>query len=185
MRGSHCLKTWSKTQAIIAKSSGEAELYAVIRGATEALGMATLARDLGGKVNLQLHVDALAAKGMIERRGLSKVRHLDVNILWLQEQCARKILPVKKVAGEENVADLMTKHLVSPKIRKNIAGLNLRFAEGRANKAAQLHSLGVVDGGSSSVGMDIWDVINDQFADSPGGDYGGGQAIAASGSAFT
>ena len=47
--------------------------------------MATLARDLGRKVDIQLHVDAMAAKGMIERRGLSKVRHLDVNVLWQQE----------------------------------------------------------------------------------------------------
>ena len=42
MRGTHCLKTWSKTQALIAKSSGEAELYAVVKGAAEALGMVTL-----------------------------------------------------------------------------------------------------------------------------------------------
>ena len=63
MRGGHCIKTWSKTQALIAKSSGEAELYAVVRGATEALGMATLARDMGKKVEIQLHIDALAAKG--------------------------------------------------------------------------------------------------------------------------
>ena len=93
MCGSHCLKTWSKTQAIVAKSSGEAELYGVVRGATEALGMVTLGIDLGKKMEIQLHIDALAAKGMIERKGLSKVRHLDVNVLWLQEKCARKILP--------------------------------------------------------------------------------------------
>ena len=86
MRGGHCIKAWSKTQALIAKSSGGAELYAVVRGATEALGMATLAKDMGKKVEIQLHIDALAAKGMIERKGLSKVRHLDVNVLWLQEQ---------------------------------------------------------------------------------------------------
>ena len=47
MRGTHCLKTWSKTQAIVAKSSAEAELYAVVRGATEGLGMTTLLNDFG------------------------------------------------------------------------------------------------------------------------------------------
>lgn len=47
MRGSHCLKTWSRTQAIIAKSSAAAELYGVVRGAIEALGMATLCNDMG------------------------------------------------------------------------------------------------------------------------------------------
>ena len=133
------MKTWSKNQAIVAKSSGEAKLYAVTRGATEALGMATLPNDLGRKVDIQLHIDALAAKGMIERKGLSKVRHFDVNILWLQEQCARKILPVNKVPGEEKPADLMTKHLVAPKLLKNAGALNMRYLDGRAGKAAHLH----------------------------------------------
>ena len=118
MRGGHCIKTWSKTQALIAKSSGEAELYAVVRGAAEALGMATLAKDMGKKVEIQLHIDALAAKGMIERKGLSKVRHLDVNVLWLQEQCARKLLPVAKVPGEDNPADLMTNIWWHPRCSK-------------------------------------------------------------------
>ena len=47
MAGKHCLKAWSKTQAIVAKSSEEAELYAVVRGATESLGVATLYHDFG------------------------------------------------------------------------------------------------------------------------------------------
>ena len=56
MKGGHCLKASSKTQAIVAKSSGEAELYAVVRGPTEALGMATLCKDLGQKMEIQLHI---------------------------------------------------------------------------------------------------------------------------------
>ena len=47
MLGRHCLKAWSKTQAIIAKSSGESELYGVIRGSTEALGLVSMALDFG------------------------------------------------------------------------------------------------------------------------------------------
>ena len=176
MRGGHCIKAWSKTQALIAKSSGEAELYAVVRGATEALGMATLAKDMGKKVEIQLHIDALAAKGMIERKGLSKVRHLDVNVLWLQEQCARKLLPVAKVPGEDNPADLMTKHLVAPKIHKNIAALNMGYAEGRAGKAAQLHHLGREgNNGTASVGSHsgqyFWDAMDDRYSDKQGGDF--------------
>ena len=34
-RESHCIKTWSKTQAVIAKSSAESELYGAVRGACE------------------------------------------------------------------------------------------------------------------------------------------------------
>ena len=61
-------------------------MFGVVRGATEALGMSTLIQDLGGlDLQIQLHPDATAAKGIIERHGLSKVCHIDVNLFWLQE----------------------------------------------------------------------------------------------------
>ena len=40
--GQHCLKSWSCTQAIVALSSAEAELYALTKGAAQALGMLPL-----------------------------------------------------------------------------------------------------------------------------------------------
>ena len=132
--------------------------------------MATLAKDLGRKVEIQLHVDALAAKGMIERKGLSKVRHLDVNVLWLQEQCARKILPVHKVPGEENPADLMTKHLGAAKVQGNIARMGMRFQSGRAGKAAQLHQLSKTQENDIS-GVQLWEAMQDKFIDQKGGDH--------------
>ena len=141
MLGDHCLKTWSKTQAIVAKSSAEAELYGVVRGATEGLGMVTLIKDLGGLIGVQMHVDASAAIGIIERQGLSRVRHIDTNVLWLQEVCAKKIVPVKKVPGELNPADLGTKHLAVAAIDKNVVKMRLSFEGGRAAKAAKLHSV--------------------------------------------
>ena len=109
--GEHCIKTWSKTQAVIAKSSAESELYGVVRGACEALGIKTLCQDMGSEVGIVLELDATAAKGILDRQGIAKVRHIDVNCLWLQEQCAKNILPLTKIPGEVNSADLMTKHL--------------------------------------------------------------------------
>ena len=35
MLGSHCLKAWSKTQAVIARSSAESELYGLVRASCE------------------------------------------------------------------------------------------------------------------------------------------------------
>ena len=81
--GSHCIKCWSKTQAVIAKSSAESELYGVVKGACEALGVRTLCNDLGFEVDISLELDATAAKGILDRQGISKVRHIDVNCLWL------------------------------------------------------------------------------------------------------
>ena len=141
MLGEHCIKSWSKTQSVVAKSSAEAELYAVVRGATEGLGMLALMADLGRKSRLALHLDATAAKSIVERKGLSKVRHVDVNVLWLQETCARKLIPLHKVPGEDNCSDMMTKHLVSNKLDKNLATMRIEITKGRSDKAAKLHSL--------------------------------------------
>ena len=47
MMGSHILKGWSKTQSLIALSSGESELYATLRAASEGLGIQSIAKDVG------------------------------------------------------------------------------------------------------------------------------------------
>ena len=46
-RESHLIKHWSVTQKTITLSSGEAELGGVVKGASEGLGLRSLARDLG------------------------------------------------------------------------------------------------------------------------------------------
>ena len=45
MLGKHCLKTWNKTQSIVAKSSADAEFYGVVRGAIEGLGIVILVKE--------------------------------------------------------------------------------------------------------------------------------------------
>ena len=98
-----------KTQKTIAQSSAESELLGVVKASSEALGIMRLANDLGIKVKSRLHIDASAALGILERRGVGRVRHLDVGMLWLQEQRLREVIEFMKVAGTENVAHLCTK----------------------------------------------------------------------------
>ena len=47
MLGSHCIMAWSATQAVMALSSGEAELYSMVKGATITMGLISLAGDFG------------------------------------------------------------------------------------------------------------------------------------------
>ena len=141
MLGKHCLKAWSKTQSIIAKSSGESELFGVIRGSAEGLGLVTLGGDLGSVLKTRVHVDANAAKGMVERRGLSRVRHIEVDNLWIQEQEARRMLPLSKVFGGDNPADLMTKNVGIDLAIKHMTTMGIRFEQGRSDATAKLHSL--------------------------------------------
>jgi hypothetical protein len=109
--GSHLLKSWSRTQTPLATSSGEAELYAAVKGGAELLGMQSLAHDLGACVAALLKVDAKATIGMVHRTGLGKLRHVEVGNLWIQNAVKDGRIRVDKVLGSENIADLMTKHL--------------------------------------------------------------------------
>ena len=100
LHGSHCTKAWSKTQSVVAKSSDESELYGIVRASCEALGSQTLMSDLGRIYTTKIHVDACAAKSICERVGLDHIRHIDVNVLWVQEQQARNKAPLVKVDGK-------------------------------------------------------------------------------------
>ena len=106
MRGAHLIKARSKTQAVLAKSSAESELYGVVKGACEGLGANTLLRDLDQyEPKVRMHLDATAARGSNERKGFSKVRHIDTDVLWLPEQAARRLLPLYKVLGPKDISD--------------------------------------------------------------------------------
>ena len=86
MLGKRCLKSWSVNQGYIALSSGEAEYYGAVRGASQGIGLKAMLQDLGVTVGVKLHIDASAAIGIAMRRGMGKVRHIELNQLWLQDQ---------------------------------------------------------------------------------------------------
>ena len=67
LRGGHLLKHWSNTQATVALSSGEAELRGIVKGASEGLGIQSIAADLGLEMNLEVFTDSKAAEGMVAR----------------------------------------------------------------------------------------------------------------------
>ena len=88
MLGAHTVKTWSTNQAVLALSSGEAEYYAIVEAASVALGIRSLAADMGIKFESPIAIksDASAAIGISSRLGIGKVRHIEVKQLWVQEK---------------------------------------------------------------------------------------------------
>ena len=90
-RGKHTISWWCKLHSNIALSSCEAELNAALKGAVEGLNVQRLAASLGDTLPLELRTDASAARGVILRQGVGKVRHLQVKELWLQEKVAAGI----------------------------------------------------------------------------------------------
>ena len=141
MLGKHCIKHWSSTQPSVSLSSGEAEFYGVVRGAGQGLGYQALLGDLGLSVPLRLWTDSSAALGICSRQGLGKLRHLDTHTLWVQQAVRSKRLDLKKVLGEENPADLFTKHSLSKERLDKLVGLfDCQFREGRAKSAPALRT---------------------------------------------
>ena len=125
--GGGLVKSWSNRQATPALSSGEAEYYAVVKAAAEALGMEALAKDLGWEVKVRLMVDSTAAKAIASRSGLGKVRHLEVRHLWVQDAVSRGRFVIKKVMGKFNPADVLTKPLSQAFVQKLLEPFGVVF----------------------------------------------------------
>ena len=110
MLGQHCIRTWSSTQSVVALSSGESEWYAMLKGASVAMGLRSMVAEMGVGMEVELRTDSRAAKGIAHRVGLGKVKHLAVCYLWLQDAVKRKEVDVVKVGTAWNWADVGTKH---------------------------------------------------------------------------
>ena len=129
--GNATLKTWSKTQSVIASSSGEAELAAMVKGCAEAMGMRSVLADFGVYTTLRVRSDATAAIGMVRREGLGKVRHLAVADLWIQGKQTSGEIVFDKICGKDNPADLMTKCLNCESMWKHTDTLGFAASIGR------------------------------------------------------
>ena len=138
MHGQHMIKAYSRTQANIGLSSAEAELYATVSAASEGLGLRAMAIDFGMKLDPFLNVDASAAIGIMQRKGLGKLRHLDTQALWVQDAVRQRRVMVEKVKGTENPADLMTKHLDGQNMDRMLKLLGVEAREGRAASAPKV-----------------------------------------------
>ena len=101
----------------------------------------TLARDLGSAMHATIHTDAQAMLGMVNRQGLGKLRHINVQYLWIQEKVRDKSLNVKKVPGADNPADLMTKYRGAADIERHLDNLYIERRDNRAGLAPKLQRL--------------------------------------------
>ena len=138
MRGAHPIKHWSLTQTTIALSSGEAELNGICRGASIALGLQSIAKDLGISLAVEVLTDATAAIGICRRRGLGKIRHLHVADLWVQDRVKKGDFALTKVAGADNPADILTKHVPRDVMVRHMNFMGLCPEDGRAALAPTL-----------------------------------------------
>ena len=86
MHGPHAVKHWSTTLSTVCLSSGEAELRGIGDGLAQAIGLQSIARDMGLHWRIGLYANATAAIGIARRKGIGRICHLDFADLWIQIQ---------------------------------------------------------------------------------------------------
>ena len=76
----------SRTQKIVSLSSAESETYATASAGMDAiLTRVILCWILQVRILMYLYFDSSAARGILSRRGVGRLRHLSCRILWLQK----------------------------------------------------------------------------------------------------
>jgi hypothetical protein len=139
--GDHTIKTYSKQQKVVALSSAEAELYAMVLATAETMAVQAYSEDLGLKMGGELYTDSSAALGIAKRAGIGKVRHLRTQGLWVQEVRVSGRIAYKKVLGEKNPSDLLTKYMTADLSKRHLDAIAAAFVDGRAESAPEIGSI--------------------------------------------
>lgn len=72
--------------------------------------------EVGIPKKLKTRSDSAAARGISHRRGVGRVRHLNIEDLWVQEKVEGGSLTIEKVDTRENKGDIGTKPLDGSKL---------------------------------------------------------------------
>ena len=116
----------SRTQKVISLSSAEAEVYACSSGCSDAILLSKLISWLNGRAtHIHLYTDSSGARGILQRMGVGRLRHLSCRILWLQQLIANGTICVAAVSGHSNPADIGTKRLGCSRMRSLMAVLGV------------------------------------------------------------
>ncbi len=84
-------------------------------------------------VAVVLETDSVAVRGMALRLGAGKVWQLDTQWLWVQGVFHRRDASIRKIPGDKNEADLMTKFLHGGKINSVMTAMIFSFVSGRSS----------------------------------------------------
>ena len=99
-----------KQQSFIAQSSCEAELAGVHRATIVGLCLSNTWLEWTGELlDCKVHTDSRACLGLLARKGVGRIRHLEVKQLFCQQVFHSGRVVYSKCSSEENVADVGTK----------------------------------------------------------------------------
>jgi hypothetical protein len=158
--GGHLLGSDSSRQNVVAISSGEAEFYAIGFSAARVIFLKNMmvamnmTKDMKGMP--KVFSDSSAGRGINNRSGVGKLKHMQVRFLWSQQAQADGEFALDVIDTTQNTADLGTKFLAQGTRVALLAMMPLREGLGRGCAAAVVGALtmGVVEAGSIALATD-------------------------------
>ena len=79
---------------------------------------------------------------LVNRRGLGKAKHVDMQNLWIQEASKSGRFATKKVGTSVNPAGLMTKPVAKPKVERLVGIMGHEFTVDDVNSKKKGRSTG-------------------------------------------
>ena len=76
---------------------------------------------------MEVQSDSTSAKSMADRKGIAKVKHMQIWFLWIQERVANGDLQIHHVGTKFNPADPFTKPLTQPELDAHMNRIGLLF----------------------------------------------------------
>eukprot|EP00435_Cladocopium_sp_Y103_P030112 s1954_g7.t1 len=132
---------------MICLSSGEAEFNGGVSACSEGLFYHQLLGFLGLTTKMRVHLDSSAARGVFQRQGAGRIRHLEVKSLCVQQALKQKKFSLHAVGTNDNVADVGTKALPVAKLEKFRSEMNvISEVEFRATEQEKIHTASSVVG---------------------------------------
>ena len=126
-------------------------MVGVTKAAAAALGFRSLLADFGAHWPVRVWTDSSASIGMCTRQGIGKVRHMDTQVMWIQQRVRNNDIDLYKILGEENPADLMAKaEIPKERMEQLLEKMGCRFEGGRAESAPKLR----IEGGKQFFRVD-------------------------------
>ena len=110
----------------------------MVKTAAEVMGLLGMMKDWDRKGRAVVYADSSAALGIADRKGSGKLRHINIGLLWIQEKQNRREVECKKIKGENNPADLMTKFMVVARALKLCERLGQKIVVGRADSGLKV-----------------------------------------------
>ena len=99
---------------------------------------ATAVVDVAGSLSCIISGDSSAEVAISNKCGCGKLRHINIGELWIQEKIAEQAIELRKVAGEKNPADMLTKHVNEVKRQRYCSTMQFHVKDGKATAGLSL-----------------------------------------------